>query len=301
MPFDYSTLKAIKVELQGPVAVITLDRPKEQNSFDFWMAKSLVTAYEEMDLDDRIRVIVVTGQGQFFCAGADLRGSEGQEGPFAPSAESARAIAHRDGGGLVSLAVHRCRKVTIAAINGHMVGVGATMTLGMDIRIAYANAKVGFVFVRRGIAPEACSSYFLPKLIGHSRAMELVLTGRVQPASHPSLNLLFSQVLPRAEDVLPEALKLAREIASNTSAVAAATTKGLMWHAGNSAEEAHLLDSQVIFALSNGVDAHEGVKSFLEKRKVDFKGTVTNDMPPFWPWWNPVDVRTPLGRNNSKL
>ncbi|KAJ3216325.1 hypothetical protein HDU67_009676 [Dinochytrium kinnereticum] len=274
----------LRVHMDGPVAVLTLDRPKAQNSFNAAMVRDLLKAFHAFDIDDNVRVVIVTGAGDFFCAGADFReGDFSTEGMAKSDDVSLPTLTgHRDGGGMVTLAIHRCRKVVIGAINGPAIGVGITMTLGMDIRMAYAGAKIGFVFVRRGICPEACSSYFLPRLIGHSRAMELFLTGRIIPASHPSLSLLFSNVLEKREDVLPSALALAKEIASNTSVISAAVSKALVWHGTESAEEQHLLDSKAMFALGNASDAREGVMAFMEKRKPKFPGVVSKDLPPNW-------------------
>ncbi|KAJ3099090.1 hypothetical protein HDU97_003469 [Phlyctochytrium planicorne] len=304
---DYAGFKTIKVDVQKAVAVVTLDRPKAQNAFNAAMVIDLVKAFNALDADDHIKAIVLTGANDIFCAGADFR-----EGDFSTN-QKTDAFAdisiptlhgHRDGGGVVSLAIHRCRKAVIAAINGHAIGVGITMTLACDVRMAWAGSKIGFVFVRRGICPEACSSYFLPRLIGHSRAMELILSGRIIPASSPSLNLLFSNVFEKKEDVLPAALALAHEIAENASAISIAVSKGLVWHGTDSAEEQHLLDSKAMYSLGNGLDSREGVLAFLEKRKATYPGVLSKDLPPNWPWWNPVDTRPnrlELARAKSKL
>ncbi|KAI8850306.1 peroxisomal enoyl-CoA-hydratase [Chytridium lagenaria] len=295
MNYDKLGFSTLNVKVEQGIAVLTLDRPKAQNAFNAAMVRDLIKAFHALDIDDNVKVVVITGANNIFCAGADFRdGDFSADGMSKDEEESSPTFnGHRDGGGMVALAIHRCRKVTIGAINSHAIGVGITMTLAMDIRLAYAGAKIGFVFVRRGICPEACSSYFLPRLIGHSRAMELILTGRIIPASHPSLNLLFSEVFEKREDVLPAALALAKEIAANNSVISGAVSKALVWHGTGSAEEQHLLDSKAMFALGNGLDSKEGVKAFLEKRNPKFSGVVSKDLPPNWPWWTTVNTSIP--------
>ncbi|KAI8611764.1 enoyl-CoA hydratase/isomerase-like protein [Chytriomyces sp. MP71] len=288
------TTMTVVVDADG-VALATLARTKQGNAFNGAMASDMLAAFAALDRDDRCKVIVVTGSGALFCAGADFR-----EGDFADAANGSSLEAfhsHRDLGGRVVLAIANCRKTTIAAINGSAVGVGITMTLPMDIRYAHKDAKIGFVFARRGICMEACSSFYLPRLIGHSRALDLVLTGRVYKASDKMLDLLFSRVLDKPEDVLLEALRTAKEIAVNCSTTATAITRALVWRGGSTPEEAHLLDSKGIFWLGNGADSKEGVKAFLEKRPARFGDTVTTHMPPNYPWWLAPNV-TP---RNSKL
>ena len=227
-----------------------------------------------------------------FCAGADLS-SELNSGPE----ETVRS--HRDGGGRVALAIHRCRKPVIGAINGSAVGIGITMTLPMSIRIVSAEAKVGFVFARRGIVMEACSSFFLPRLVGYGRAMELITTGRVYGAGDNVFDGLWSEVLPK-EKVLERALEVADEVAENTSAVSTHLMKDMIWRNPGSAEGTHLLDSRLLVELFRGRDKEEGVKSFLEKRGPVFEGVVGSDAPGAWPWWDEVDVRAE-GEGKAKL
>ena len=197
-------------------------------------------------------------------------------------------IQHR--GGRVSLAIHACRKPIIAAINGSAVGVGITLTLPAAIRVAPKDAKIGFVFGRRGLVMEAASSYFLPRLIGYSRAMHLVSTGATYPASHKLFDGLFSEVLERGEDVLPRALEIAVEITENCSGVSWALMRDMMWRNPGTAEETHLLDSRIIYSMFSSKDNKEGVKAFLEKRPVRFTGTIEEDAPSVYPWWKPIDV-----------
>ena len=250
------------------------------------MASDLESALSLLSLDPRVKSIVVTGHGAMFCAGADLEGGQG----LSHGRDTART--HRDGGGRVALAVQRCTKPVIAAINGSAVGVGITMTLPMNIRVVSARAKIGFVFARRGIVMEACSSFFLPRLVGLSRAMHLVTTGAVYAASDPLLRELFSEVLP-PEKVLPRALELADEVARNTSVVSTHLMKDMMWRNPGSAEATHLLDSRILLELFNGRDKQEGVDSFLQKRAPEFKGSMVDNAPAVWPWWDPVDTKVP--------
>lgn len=196
----------------------------------------------------------------------------------------------RHSGGRTSLAIHQCSKPTIAAIQGAAVGVGITMCLPAAIRVAYSKAKVGFVFSRRGIIMEACSSYFLPRLIGHSRALHLTTTGSVYPAESPLFGTLFSELLPSPEATLKRALELADEVAKNTSTVSTKMMRDLMYRGPDSAEGAHLLDSRIIHGLFGSKDNVEGVQSFLQKRQVNFTGQVPEDAPDGYPWWNQVDI-----------
>lgn len=203
-------------------------------------------------------------------------------------------------GGRTSLAIHQCSKPTVAAMQGSAVGVGITMCLPATIRVAYAKAKIGFVFSRRGIIMEACSSFFLPRLIGHSRALHLTTTGSVYPADHPLFGTLFSEILPTPEATLKRGLEIADEIAKNTSTVSTKMMRDLMYRGPDSAEGAHLLDSKVIHGLFGGKDNTEGVKSFFEKRPPKFVGRLPDDAPDAWPWWQPVDVDYKVAAKESK-
>lgn len=250
------------------------------------MTRDLETAFSLLSLDPRVKSIVVTGHDKMFCTGADLDAGNG----LTYKGDTPRT--HRDGGGRVTLAIHRCTKPVIAAINGSAVGVGITMTLPMNIRVVSEKAKIGFVFARRGIVMEAASSYFLPRLIGLSKAMHLTTTGSVYPATDPLFRELFSEVLP-PERVLPRALEIADDVARNTSAVSTHLMKDLMWRSPGTAEGTHLLDSKILLELFDGKDKKEGVDSFLEKRAPDFKGNMVDNAPSVWPWWEPVDTKVP--------
>lgn len=275
----------IRYAVEDGVATVTLNRPERMNAFTPRMCGDLLRAFEAADADDAVRAVVVTGAGRAFCAGADL-GSGGDTFDSAAQGAKDTLETHRDGGGLVSLKVYSLKKPVIAAINGPAVGVGITMTLPMDVRIAAAGAKIGFVFARRGIVPEAASSWFLPRLVGIERAAEWVYTGRVFDAAEAHAARLVSRVLP-ADEVLPAALALAREIADNTSAVSVALSRQLLWRmmGASSPLETHRIDSKCIFWMGRSPDAYEGVSAFLEKRPARFAMRPSADMPPFYPWW----------------
>jgi enoyl-CoA hydratase/carnithine racemase len=276
---SYETLLT---ELDDGVLTCTLDRPDRLNAFDTAMFYDLLALLDRVDEDDAIRAVIFTGAGRGFCAGADLGGGAST---FDNTVRE-EAQEHRDGGGVVTLRMYECRKPLIAAINGPAVGVGITMTLPMDVRIASDRAKFGFVFARRGIVPEAASSWFLPRVVGISRAMEWVSTGRVFLPEEALEGRLVSRVVPH-DDLLPTARELAREIADNTSAVSVALARQMMWKmlGADHPMAAHQIDSQAIFAMGSSPDGYEGVKSFLEKRPADFSMKVSEDMPDFFPWW----------------
>ena len=274
----------IRYEVQDRVATVTLDRPDKLNAFTRRMRDELIDAFGRADADDGVRAVIVTGAGRAFCAGADLSGG-GATFDYARR-DDAGEDARRDGGGRVSLAIFALKKPVIAAINGAAVGVGATMTLPMDIRIASSAAKFGFVFARRGIVPEACSSWFLPKVVGISRAAEWVYTGRVFGADEALAGGLVSRVVA-PDDLMPAALALAREIADNTSGVAVALARQMLWRMAGADHpmEAHKVDSRGIFAMGASPDVKEGIAAFLEKRPPNFVMKPSSDMPSFYPWW----------------
>lgn len=282
--------REIRYALESRVATITLDRPGAMNAFTTRMMEEMLAAIAAADRDDGVRAIVVTGAGKAFCAGADLSAG-GSTFDDSSGGEGVGLADHRDGGGRVSLALFACRKPVIAAINGAAVGVGITMTLPMDIRVVAEDAKIGFVFARRGIVPEACSSWFLPRIVGISKAAELCYTGRVFRARDEAGSGLFTHVVPAAE-VLPRATSIAREIADNTSAVSVALTKALLWHGLGEADpqSAHIIDSKCIHWAGRRPDAYEGVSSFLEKRGPRFSMSAWRDMPDFYPWWKEPKV-----------
>jgi enoyl-CoA hydratase/carnithine racemase len=278
-------LRHTKYEVDAGVALVTLQRPDRMNAFTNTMKDELVWIFQEASRDDAVRALVVTGAGKAFCAGADLGGG-GKTFDASAGGDWGGLTGHRDGGGQVTLEIHGCRKPVIAAINGAAVGVGITMTLAMDIRVVSEDAKVGFVFARRGIVPEACSSWFLPRIVGIAKAMEWCVTGRVFRAGDEADSGLFNHVVPAAE-VLPKAMSIAREIADNTSAVSVALARALLWHGLGQPDpqHAHIADSKCIFWAGRGADSYEGVQSFLEKRPPRFTMSAWTDMPDFYPWW----------------
>jgi enoyl-CoA hydratase/carnithine racemase len=279
----------ITFEVANGIGTITLDRPARLNAFTKRMQLELVDACDRVDADPEVRVLVVTGRGRGFCAGADLGGGntfDRDAGAASGRIDIEPDGRHRDEGGLVSLRLFQLTKPVIGAINGPAVGVGATMTLPMDIRLASTDARFGFVFARRGIVPEACSSWFLPRLVGISQAMEWCATGRVFGADEALAGRLIRSVHP-ADELLPAAYQLAAEIASNTSAVSVALTRALMWRMLGESHPmaAHRLDSALMDACGASADAREGVASFLEKRPAVFPSRVPDDLPAPYPWW----------------
>ena len=282
----------IRYDVADRIATVTLDRPEKLNAFTATMMHELLAAMDLVDADDGVRAVVFTGSGRGYCAGADLSSGGATFDGAAATGTVARSVTGtvneriRDGGGRLTLRLFESRKPLIAAINGPAVGVGATMTLPMDIRLASSTAKFGFVFARRGIVPEACSSWFLPRLVGISKAAEWCFSGRVFAADEALAGGLVRSV-HAPDELLDAAYGLAREIADNTSAVSVALTRQMLWRmlGADHPMEAHKVDSRAIWELGRGVDAREGVESFLEKRPAVFSGSPTADMPDFVPWW----------------
>jgi enoyl-CoA hydratase/carnithine racemase len=278
----------IAYEVEDRILTITLDRPDKLNAFTPKMFHELLDAFDQADQDDDVRAVIVTGRGRAFCAGADLSmGAQTFDDAAQGGSGGQQDIgAHRDEGGQLTLRIFQSTKPVIAAINGPAVGVGITMTLPMDIRLAAEDAKMGFVFTRRGIVPEACSSWFLPRVAGISRAAEWCYSGRVFPASEALEGGLVRSLHPPGE-LLPTARALAAEIAENTSAISVTFARQMLWRmlGADHPMEAHKIDSRAINATGRSPDAREGVVSFLEKRPPEFPGRVTQDMPDFYPWW----------------
>jgi enoyl-CoA hydratase/carnithine racemase len=272
----------ILYEVDDHVLTITLNRPDRLNAFTPTMKDELIAAFDQASADDDVRAVIVTGAGRGFCAGADLQG--GGE-TFDYRARGVEDEVPRDGGGQVVLRIFDCTKPVIAAINGPAVGVGATMTLPMDVRLASDQARMGFVFTRRGIVPEACSSWFLPRVVGISRAMQWAATGRVFDAAEALDGGLVRSV--HAQDqLLDEARALAREIADNAAPVSVALARRLMWTMLGASHpmEAHRADSRAMLARGQSADAREGVTAFLEKRPAEFPDRVSDGMPEITPW-----------------
>jgi len=275
--------KHVKFEVKGRTALITLNRPNQLNAWTVTMMEELIRSIEEAEADDNIRVVIVTGAGSAFCAGADL-----SEGGFnVEPANSEKKAVHRDTAGRATLKMFDMKKPIIAAINGPAVGVGITMTLAMDVRIAANNiTKMGFVFNRRGIIPEGCSTYFLPRIVGISLASELILTGRFF-SSREALDMgLVSRTVP-PEKLMESAMGIADEIANNTSAISTALARQMLWKGlgEDHPMASHILESKGLNYMFAHVDCREGVMSFLEKRPPRFSMKPSRDMPDYYPWW----------------
>lgn len=289
---SYQTLM---YQVADGILTLTLNRPDQLNAFTVEMANELVDAFQRAGRDEAVKAIVVTGAGRAFCAGMDLSvpgnvfGLDEAQRPSVSDMhdrldDPAIHQGVRDTGGRVTLAIYDCPKPVIGAINGAAVGIGATMTLAMDIRLASEKARIGFVFGKIGVAPEACSSWFLPRIVGIQQALEWVYSADILDAQEVLRGRLVKAVVP-PEELLNEAYKLAHKFVDNRSPVSTALIRQMMYR--NAAQphpiEAHRIDSLAMFYTSIG-DGKEGVQSFLEKRAPDFKGSA-NDMPPFYPWW----------------
>ena len=276
--------KEIRYETAERIATVTLHRPEKMNAFTHVMRDELVDAFSRADADDEVRAVIVTGAGRAFCAGADL--SAGSSTFDYAKREGLTAETHRDGGGRVTLRLFEMKKPVIAAVNGPAVGIGATMQLPMDVRIASSDARFGFVFARRGIVPEACSSWFLPRVVGIGQALEWTLSGRVFGAEEALAGGLVSRIVS-PEALLPAARTLAREIVENTAPVAVALARQMMWRmlGADHPMEAHKVDSRGIFHMGRSADVAEGIAAFKEKRAPRFPMRASSDMPPFYPWW----------------
>ena len=275
----------IRYNVTESILTITLNRPGRLNAFNSKMRAELIDAFERANADDTIRAIIVTGAGRAFCAGADLENGA-KTFDYDEREDRLDRETRRDGGGRLTLKIFESIKPVIAAINGPAVGVGITMTLAMDIRIATYNACFGLVFSRRGIIPEACSTWFLPRIVGISKALEWVFSGRVFSAEE-ALRSGLIRSLHSPADLLSSANEIAREIAQNTSAISVALSRQMLWRmlGADHPMEAHKIESRGIYYTGKSLDAREGVESFLEKRSPEFESKPSTDMPDFFPWW----------------
>ncbi|WP_342723822.1 crotonase/enoyl-CoA hydratase family protein [Bradyrhizobium sp. B097] len=287
--------ETIKYEVAQQILTITLNQPEKLNAFTNTCRQELIDAFDRADKDDEIRVIIVTGEGRAFCVGADL-----SPGADSFDIDALRGLARRlsdgtvdygdphirDSGGLLTLRIFKCLKPVIAAVNGPAVGIGLTMQLAMDIRIASEHARFGFVFSQRGIVPEAAASWFLPRIVGIAQALEWCYSGKVFSAQEALAGRLVSKVVP-ADQLLPTARMLAREIGEKTPPVSIALIRQMMWRmlGVDHPMEAHKIDSRISYVLGGSADAKEGVMAFLEKRPACFKNKVSADMPDCFPWW----------------
>lgn len=287
----------IKYEVEDQILTITLNRPDKLNAYTRTMQSELIDAFDRADRDDDIRAIIVTGAGRAFCAGADLSEGEKTFDIAARADHMATPVrtngevewsddAVRDDGGRLTLRIFNSLKPIIAAVNGPAVGIGVTMQLAMDIRIAADNARFGFVFSRRGIVPEACSSWFLPRIVGIAQALEWTYSGRLFQAHEALAGRLVSRVVS-PEELLPAARELAREIADNAAPVSVALIRQMMWRmlGADDPMEAHKIDSRGMYSRGASADVREGVTAFLEKRPAVFIDKVSDDMPSYFPWW----------------
>ncbi|KAJ3762656.1 ClpP/crotonase-like domain-containing protein [Lentinula raphanica] len=289
-PFDALGLTDITAKLEDNVLLVTLNRPRKMNSFSEKMATDLVRVFEFGDQDDRVRAIVLSADpsAPAFCAGVSLvaRGSS------LLGRKEDSETEHRDPGGQVAMAIYNNRKITISAVNGNASGIGLTaLQCPFDFRIIWSGSKMTIPFVRLGIAPESTSTYLLSRLIGQSRATAVLLSGAVMLPDSPMLSGLYYEVLPNRTDVLPAALKLAKNLAANASQISIAYSKGLLHHNGSSVEEQHLLESRVMKLVGASEDAAEGAKAFMQRRKPNFPDTANRNLSPWYPWWKVTDVR----------
>ena len=284
----------IKLDIADGIATVTLHRPEKMNAFTRVMMDEFIEALDVTDADDTVRAVIVTGHGdRAFCAGADLTPEGGGHVFSDPTlVEDLSDERVRDGGGRLTLRMFNSKKPLIGACNGVAVGVGATMQLPFDIRLCSDNARFGFVFARRGITPEAASSWFLPRLVGLPTALEWCMTGRIFDAQEALDRGLVRSVHPLGE-LMDAARGIAREIADNTSAISVSMTRAMLWRLSSEHHpmDAHRIDSRSIYRLSRSGDAMEGVASFLEKRAPDYPGKVSADMPDFYPWWDEPEYR----------
>ena len=275
--------QTLQLELDKHILTIRLHRPEKLNAFSARMGHEMVTALDEASANDDVRAIVVTGSGRAYCAGADLSAG-GDSFDYHKRGSDSKGDNIRDGGGLVSLAIARCNKPVIAACNGAAVGIGVTMQLPMDIRLASDDARYGFVFARRGIVMEACSSYYLPRLVGPQRALEWCYTGRVFGAHEAKEAGLVLEVTSR-ENLLPRAYEIASQIAENCAPVSVSLMRHMIYDGMQSDPmRAHEVETAGIRTRGAGADVREGVKAFFEKRPANFPQTVPQDLPDYFPW-----------------
>ena len=278
-------LETVRTEVRENSLIIYLSREERMNAFTLTMQQEIVKVLDDAEEDDDIKAIIFTGDGKAYCAGADLS-SGGDTFDNRKGREKTNDVV-RDSGGLLTLRLFKCKKPLIAAVNGAAVGIGATMLLPMDTRICSDQARFGFVFAKRGIVPEAASSWFLPRLIGINKALELCYTGKVISAEDAKEIRLVSEILNQ-DKLIDRALEIAKEFTAESSQISIALTRQMMWRmlGADDPMEAHKIDSRAVFELGQSGEAIEGVNSFLEKRPPSFPGKVSKDMPSFFPWWD---------------
>ena len=278
--------KTITLEQHKNLAIVFLNRPEKLNAFTFQMMEELISVLDEIEKNDGLNAVIISGNGRAFCAGADLSSGKNTFNPtfddFAVNQEDYR----RDSGGILTLRMYKFLKPIIFACNGPAVGIGASMQLPGDIRIASENARFGFVFNNRGIVPDACSSWFLPKIVGISKALDLTFSGRIID-SQEALDISLISSIHKSEDLINDAKKIAQELIEKSAPISIAITRQMLWRSFGQAEpyEAHVIESKAIDSRGASDDAKEGVNSFLEKRPAKFKNLISSDMPDFFPWW----------------
>ncbi len=290
--------ETIRYEVEDGAAILTLVRPDKMNAVNGAMIREIIDVCDRVDRDDDVRALIITGEGRGFCSGADLsRGTSSFVDPNAPKPNAAGEVDYsdlgtRDGGGRLTLRLFKLLKPVIGAINGPAAGLGVTMSLAMDIRLASNTARFGFVFARRGVSPEACSAFFLPRIVGISRALEWCYRSQMVEAEEAlAAGLIRSIHAP--DDLMPAARKLAKEIAVNSAPVSVALIRQMMWRGVGMSHpmEAHRVDSRVFYSRSHGADVAEGVNAWMERRLPEFPDKVSTDMPDFFPWWDEPEYR----------
>ena len=284
------TFKTITLEQHENIAVLLLNRPKKLNAFTFLMLNELVSAFDIIEADDNLKAVIISGAGRGFCAGADL--SIGKD-TFNPSFDTFGVKEddfRRDAGGILTLRMYKFLKPIIFACNGPAVGVGASMQLAGDIRIASEDARFGFVFANRGIVPDACSSWFLPKIVGISKALELTFSGRII-GSNEALDISLISSIHKSENLINDAINIAKGLIEKSAPISIAITRQMLWRSFSQSDpyDAHIIESKAMDSRGASDDAEEGVNSFLERRPAKFNNLISSDMPDFFPWWDDRD------------
>ena len=284
---DFTT---IKLERHENLAVLLLNRPEKLNAFTFLMMEELICAFDLIEEDDTFNAVIISGIGRGFCAGADLSSGKNTFNPSFDNFAVQEDDFRRDSGGILTLRMYKFLKPIIFACNGPAVGIGASMQLPGDIRIASEDARFGFVFNNRGIVPDACSSWFLPKIVGISKALDLTFSGRIID-SKEALDIALISSIHKPENLINDAKKIAQELVEKSAPVSIAITRQMLWRSFGQAApyEAHVIESKAIDSRGASDDAKEGVNSFLEKRPARFKNLISSDMPDFFPWWEDID------------
>ena len=282
--------KTIKIEQHENIAVLILNRPKKLNAFTFLMLNELLSAFDAIEADDSLKAVVISGSGRGFCAGADLSSGKDTFNPSYDTFGVKEDDFRRDAGGILTLRMYKFLKPIIFACNGPAVGVGASMQLAGDIRIASENARFGFVFANRGIVPDACSSWFLPKIVGISKALELTFSGRIIE-SQEALDISLISSIHKSKNLINDAINIAQRLVENSAPVSIAITRQMLWRSFGQSDpyDAHIIESKAMDSRGASDDAKEGVNSFLEKRSANFVNKINSDMPNFFPWWEDAD------------